>query len=252
MRFRDVHMDGQALGPIVRDLTKGKIKPSMGVHLDPDLEAESIMRERGWQPLFGQMGAAEGHLRGRGIAPGDVFLFFGWFRDVEREKRRWRYRKGAQDQHVFFGWFQIEAIWPLVGDLKEIPDWAKQHPHFFGNRGKNNTLYVGRQGLSLPGDHARLPGCGVFKHIRPELVLTRAGENRCEWSLPSWFHPEGRASCLSYHDRRERWQEQGDRVHLKSVARGQEFVLDIEHYPEAVAWLISLIEQGHRHVAKDE
>jgi len=33
-------------------------------HLDPDIQREAIDREPDWKPLFGQINAAQGHLRG--------------------------------------------------------------------------------------------------------------------------------------------------------------------------------------------
>jgi hypothetical protein len=38
-----------------------------------------------------------------------------------------------------------------------------------------------------------------------------------------------------------RWEIKGKNSILKSVARGQEFVLDTSYYPEAVEWLRKLI-----------
>jgi hypothetical protein len=33
---------------------------------------------------------------------------------------------------------------------------------------------------------------------------------------------------------------------LRSVPRGQEFVLDTDEYPEAVEWVRSIVEREHR------
>jgi len=35
----------------------------------------------------------------------------------------------------------------------------------------------------------------------------------------------------------DRWRKDGDAVVLRSVARGQEFVLDCDCYPEVLAWV---------------
>ncbi|CAI8922445.1 hypothetical protein EMIT0158MI4_310005 [Burkholderia ambifaria] len=40
----------------------------------------------GWRPALGQTGAAQGHLSNNGVGAGDVFLFFGWFRQVEKSR----------------------------------------------------------------------------------------------------------------------------------------------------------------------
>ena len=48
-------------------------------HLDPDLVANSLPRKKGWRPIFGQVDAAEGHLRLQGVGESDIFLFFGLY-----------------------------------------------------------------------------------------------------------------------------------------------------------------------------
>ena len=67
--------------------------------------------------MFGQVGAAEKHLENRGVGAGDVFLFFGLFRNVEKSAGRWTYVRGALPVHVIFGWLQIAervavSSWP--------------------------------------------------------------------------------------------------------------------------------------------
>src|SRR5262249_20168082 len=61
-------------------------------HLDPDLDPAARPRPRGWRPVFGQEGAAQTVLARAGVGPGDVFVYFGWF------------RRGREDLHVLFGW----------------------------------------------------------------------------------------------------------------------------------------------------
>ena len=52
-----------------------------------------------------------------------------------------------------------------------------------------------------------------------------------------------RPSPLSYHGRPNRWQLMDDSVQLQTVGRGQEFVLDTDHYPEALTWLRTLFTE---------
>src|SRR5580658_3921620 len=82
-----------SVGELVRDLAR--IPPTHRAHLDPDLSSHSVPRERGWRPLFGQVGAAEKHLENQGVGTGDVFLFFGLFRAVEESDGGWRYVRGS-------------------------------------------------------------------------------------------------------------------------------------------------------------
>ena len=47
---------------------------------------------------------------------------------------------------------------------------------------------------------------------------------------------------LSWHgDNMNRWDQDGDWAYLQSVARGQEFVLHLDDYPEALGWVSGLI-----------
>jgi hypothetical protein len=234
------------LGELVEQLTLGEVPHTHHVHLDPDLEAEARERAPGWRPLFGQVDAAQTVLARNGVGVGDLFLFFGWFREIEATARGLRYRRGAPDQHVLFGWLQVGAVLDPRRDA--VPVWARSHPHVHVSERMNNTLYVASERLELPDgpvhapDGSRQPtsGAGVFTHFRDALRLTARGASRSHWSLPAWFEPRDERPPLGYHDDSARWQRDGERVRLASVARGQEFVLDAAHYPEATGWLREL------------
>ena len=241
-RYRQIKHGRHGLGTIVRSLTKGRLNGWEKAHLDPDLCAEAIERQPGWKPVFGQAAAAQGHLQGQNIAVGDLFLFFGWFRQTRYDDKKLVFKKDAPDQHVFFGWLQIGQILDL--NQQEPEPWMKQHPHCFGNRGKNNVLYIAADRLELPNQTTITPGAGTFEAYHPSLTLTAPNHTRRYWKLPEWFHPQHRASCLTYHQREDWWQRQNDHVILKSAARGQDFVLDCDHYPEAIGWAADLIRIG--------
>jgi len=229
------------LGPLVEALTRGRVRGDRGAHLDPDLDHGARPRGKAWRPLFGQMGAAQGHLTKQGVGPGDLFLFFGWFKPIERHRGIWRFVKHAPDRHILYGWFQIDEVRNLSEGLPRKGSRLYEHPHCHGERGKNNTLYLARRRLALPGLNKRVPGAGLFPRLRDDLMLTRPGCNRAVWQLPGWFHPEGRDSCLSYHESLARWTRDGEHVILDAAKRGQEFVLDCDDYPEAVAWVSPLV-----------
>jgi hypothetical protein len=59
--------------------------------------------------------------------------------------------------------------------------------------------------------------------------------------LPEWFYPNGRGSVLTYHGDEARWQRVDEGVMLTAASRGQEFVLDCDHYPEAIGWVAELL-----------
>jgi hypothetical protein len=122
-----------------------------------------------------------------------------------------------------------------------VPPWAVGHPHAQPTASQRlDSLYVARECLSLPGSSLLRAGGGVWGHFDPQLCLTAPGHGRSTWRLPHWFHPNGRPP-LTYHADPNRWQRDGDAVLLRSAAQGQEFVLDADAYPEALAWVASLL-----------
>ncbi len=107
IRYEQLSYEGHNLGDLVEQLTRNKnnkIRRSCPAHLDPDLAAATLPRKPGWRPLFGQVGAAEGHLEKQGVGQGDIFLFWGLFRRVVRADFGWDYAQGERRQHVLFGW----------------------------------------------------------------------------------------------------------------------------------------------------
>jgi hypothetical protein len=211
-------------------------------HLDPDLNRASISRQVGWRPIFGQAGSAEGHLRRQQIAAGDIFLYFGLFRPVEFAGSNLQFVPGTKPIHALFGWLQIAERVPLSA-WPDSESWAKYHPHFSRKSERNNVLYLSTDRLVLPHNETQaISGAGTFRAYSESLRLTAPGSSRPSlWLLPAWFFPEGRGSCLSYHSNPSRWAKGEGGVLLSSVSRGQEFVLDCDHFPEALVWLQGLL-----------
>lgn len=230
------------LGSLVSQLTRGRKPPGTFAHLDPDLDPRSIDREPGWLPTFGQAGAAESHLVSAGVGPGDVFLFFGWFRRTIWVNDQLHFEPGAPNIHALFGWLQVGRRLSLTGG-EAPPSWALQHPHCRGEEryASQDSLYMATEYLDLPGITAgSLPGGGFGARYCDELRLTAPGENRSVWLLPKFFHKAPCELALTYHSRSDRWQirpEWPEQVLLKTVGRGQEFVLELPDSLEAVSWL---------------
>lgn len=248
LRYADIQTGNYALGGLVNNLTRGKITPATPVHLDPDLDQASRPRPVHWKPLFGQADAAEGHLRKCNVQAGDIFLFYGWFRQIEAINGEFRYVPGAPDLHVIFGWLQIEQR-IKVANRADLPVWALNHPHCRRSSHGLDALYIASDSLQLPGLSTNKPGGGVFPAFNSARCLTApvaslGVSKRSIWQLPAWFHPDGRASCLTYHGTAARWTKMGEHVHLQTVGRGQEFVLDSEDYPEVFEWLAGILNAG--------
>lgn len=244
-RFQDLATPVGPMGELVRDLSGGRLRGVEIAHLDPDLWAGSMPRQPGWRPALGQVGAAQSHLDGQGVGPGDVMLFFGWFRPVLREEGgRWRYQRGSPEQHVLFGYLQIGESLRLgarpdtAGLVRDRP-WLAGHPHVQGVRSANNTLHIASERLVLDGVDTGLPGGGAFERLVEPMVLTAPGHSKSVWRVPPWLAHAG----LSYHGDAARWTSTPEgHCHLQSVAKGQEFVFDTDRAPAALPWLNGLLQ----------
>jgi hypothetical protein len=242
-RYRDILFDGQSLGKLLHDLTGDGTWCDKPAHLDPDINSESIPRLPGWRGAFGQAGAAERHLQNQNVGKGDVFLFYGWFKQVECCNGTYRYIRGAPNLHVVFGWLQIEERIP-VAQRSQIPAWACDHAHCRRTRPfALDSLYIAKERLTLPGMVLDIPGAGIFPCYQPSLCLTDQNPylSRRMWRLPSWTFPTTGRPALTYHRDLKSWERRADYALLKNVSQGQEFVLDCNYYPESIEWLANLI-----------
>jgi hypothetical protein len=230
---------GEPLSNIVSAITNRRVQPRNGLHLDPDLQKQARPRAPGWLPLFGQVDSAQTHLENCGIAVGDLFLFFGWYRGTVRVNGHLSLDRDAPDLHVIFGWLQVGRILRPTTELGSVPRWAAEHPHVRRARSmaENNTLYIAKRYLDLPDVAGLIPGAGVFPRLSPILTLTAPAQSRSVWRLPRWFYPAPGRPPLSYHADARRWSLDSSDCHLRTVGRGQEFVLDCEFFSEAFHWL---------------
>jgi hypothetical protein len=254
--YRDIRFGDTNLGTIIEDLSSKRISADRKVHLDPDIFKQHRNRKSDWKPVFGQTGAAESHLRNKGVSVGDIFLFFGWFKQCEYINGKLKYKKSAPDLHVLYGWLQVAKIARLSEYsaspdlftstyLQSTPDWLKDHPHLIGeNYGKSDTLYFSAEKLTINGATTKYPGAGTFNHICDKIILTAGGQTRSVWQLPNWMYPSDDKLPLSYNDGYDKWVKKDGVTQLRIASRGQEFVLDTSFYPEAHEWLYELIQTG--------
>lgn len=244
--YAEIGKDG-LMGRLAEDLSKGRVRAGSPAHLDPDLDREAIPRMPGWRGSLGQTDSARSHLDSQGVGPGDLFLFFGWFRDaVENADGRWRFAPGGRNVHAFFGWLQVEEVLPLPTGIEAEwahAPWLSDHPHVRRGPEPKNAVYVASEQLVLPGLGAvGLPGAGTFSRLSSGSVLTEAGsKNRSLWRLPAWFNPSDGLPPLTYHGSPARWSRDGDGILLESVGRGQEFVLDCSGREAAAEWIARLL-----------
>jgi len=200
-------------------------------HLDPDIRQGIFQAPDNWRPAFGQENAALSHLNNQEVGVGDLFLFFGWFRQTERIGDNLRYVPNAPDLHIIYGYLQIGEMATEMADIREY-HW---HPH--ANNGHNNNgLYIPRDTLSWDASKS---GHGVFSH-NENLLLTKEGMSRRCWRLPDIpaFQSNPRPN-ISY-SRADSWvtsTEHGD--YFRAPDRGQELVM--EETAAVEEWAKSLI-----------
>jgi len=240
--YRDILYENSSLGPLVAALTKGRIPSNYRAHIDPDIVHESLLRLPGWRPIFGQTDQAQSHLRNNEVGVGDLFLFFGLFRCVNILNKAICWTDGDRPRHVLWGWLQVAEVLSLSASPPTDFQWAKYHPHFHCGSNSNNVVYLANRHLEMGRKSVpQLPGAGVFRRFSSDLQLT--ANKTSAWSLPYWFYPSRDRTPLTYHADPRRWNRVGSRTDLRAVARGQEFVLDCDEYPEAIDWASDLIQQ---------
>jgi Nucleotide modification associated domain 3 len=195
------------------------------VHLDPDLRPGLRKSTTNAQELiFGQDDGPQSTLHDSGVCAGDLFLFFGWFRDSGEigAGGEVQLRYGANDLHILWGWLQVDRAVPVSQNGTLPADLAHlvHHPHLEERNRPNNCVYIARQTLSfVPG----IAGGGVFPRYEERLQLTAPGETRRSyWRLPLFF----REVKLGFHQTRNvaMWEPRADGLYGQSVRRGQEFV----------------------------
>jgi hypothetical protein len=226
IRYNELSWRDWNVGELVERLTGGRQRADFRAHLDPDLRAEALPRTAGWRPTLGQMGAAQAHLQNQGILAGDLFLFFGLFRPVDSDLR-----PTGPPAHVIWGWMQIGEVVSIDDQVRPRPEqwsWLGRHPHLACGKDPRNMLYV--------AGHS----CGVFECYSSDRRLTASDASgpSC-WELPLGFLPRTREP-LTFHRDAKRWSPQGERVGLRAASRGQEFVLELDQYPEVREWLSHL------------
>lgn len=225
--FSDLHLDGISYYDIIRSLKpRTEIKADDMCHLDPDLRKDVKDRLPGWKPAFGQSGAALSHLRNMGVGEGDLFLFFGWFRETEMNQGKLIYKRNAKDLHVIYAYMQIGEI---IDPKSDVPEWLKEHPHVSDKKDrndKNNAIYLSTDNLSIIPD---FNGCGLLNY-RKDRVLTKDGLSKGKWDLPEFF----KYVAISYHP--QPWKD----GYFQSADKGQEFVLDAT--PKIIDWAKHIIE----------
>ncbi|MEP3050735.1 MAG: hypothetical protein ABJP48_13310 [Erythrobacter sp.] len=199
------------LGELAMRASRGKLSARDLCHHDPMFRDDGVC----W---FGQCGAAQTHLERQGVGVGDVFVFFGLFREEMADGSR------GQPHHRIFGYLRVEEMIALT---KDVPGELIEagHPHALALHGSNDVIWRG-EGRTA-------------NRASETLRLTLPDTSPSQWRKPKWLKRGG----LSYHDRPSRWDRKGQ---LQSVARGQEFVADIGQRQPPRDWLDQIIAEIKR------
>ena len=226
--YSDISWCGKTYLDIIYEINPwNQISSHSSCHLDPDLREEIYPRIKGWKPAFGQKGASLTELNDNGVSVGDLFLFFGWFKETEEFNGKLRFKPQARDLHIIYGYMQIGNI---IKSRYDVPDWLTYHPHF-------NYMEDWEKGLNaifLPTDKLsfdnRMPGSGTFTYEK-RYVLTKDGYSRSRWEFPESM----KGTAISHNPRG--WKDN----YFQSAARGQEFIM--EGTDAVMEWVMGLFKK---------
>jgi len=200
-------------------------------HFDPDLQKSSIKRHKNWKPCLGHHGAAATHLLNQEVSPGDIFLFFGTFRQVEMaDNKKWTFLSVSVKRHIIFAYLRIGQILDLrkTADRKEAVKLGYgDHPHLINDYPKTNVLFVASNTNR---------SSSLFKFDR-ELVLSQDNQSKSTWELPLFFND----LTISRHGNQNRFSIQHNKTILKTVGIGQDFV--VQENQDVKAWVYELIDK---------
>lgn len=246
--WEQIESNGIDLNKIVKDLLPEKYWTHC-LHIDPDLYRAKSKRPQDWRPAFGQNAAAAGHLLNQQIEKGDLFLFFGTFKRIHQNEKNGKWEYQGKEFHSLFGWLEIGD---MINTKNQNPIAAypflsihphTQPPYFENNQNQNNLIFVSKAQSDFVENSV---GGGIFKYFTPKLILTKEGRTKKFWHLPKYFDPRNNIQYgLSYHKNNLRWSDDVDnpeKIILKTVDIGQEFVLDTQYFPKVKDWAINLIK----------
>jgi len=221
------------LGKDIQELSNHKIKATDTCHHDPNLKYGE----------FGQVGAAQTHLKNNNVGIGDLFLFWGWFRETMTVNKKTVFSKDDPGHYRFFGWMQIGEIITLGKDpswyLKSKPN-SMSHPHTIGPWGDNNTLYLASDKLDAFGlkDYY---GFGEFNASDKTNLSINPYVKKSKWICPKWLNPNHGGCGMTYHKDPIRWDDNT----VDIVGRGQEFIAEPKKINDCKKWLINIFKDAY-------
>lgn len=223
-KYKDLNFNGISGLDALKECSTKSISSNSYCHYDPALN-ENV-------GIFGQAATAQKELVNGKVGIGDLFLFFGFFKQF--------FSRGRELHHLF-GWLQVDKI--IEGDKgirKYLTRNNLEHPHGFGetNTYKNNTIYIGKKNLTIARKKLSSRGYGLFKKTHEDLILTRKGASKGSWKLPKKYFYNSKKLFV----KRLKWLDEEECL-VNNYQRGQEFILDAKKNPKIVNWAKYLIEK---------
>ncbi len=205
---------GDSAHKILNQVTNGLHNENGICHHDP----MEIQHNDGKNLVLGQFGSPDGELRNGGIDKGDIFLFFGWFKHINKINGRWQYLRDSKNIQLIWSYMEVGSIHRInnMSDVKrkelfKQKSFLNEHPHVQRpNFEKNNSLYVSQQHEMFDYDEKRC------------LTDIKEYETMSKWRLPSFFNQP------SSFTRFKNFILEGDDVIMKYRGVGQEFILNLD------------------------
>jgi len=250
LRYGELHnRQGEEIANLVDQLSNGRIQDTQLLHLDPDLRVELRDEKYAHFPLtFGQSGSSQSELRD--ITTGDLFLFFGWFREASKRATQYEFCRNSPDIFAIWGWLQVEERLELPEELARAQEIAPHHPHVAHCIEKNNCLYVGMESLRFLVD---LHGAGAFTTLTDDRCLSDKQLDmpprkrpRTNWRLPAFF----KNMHMTHVPHLSEWKLADDCESILGKAAnypGQEFIFETKGHEDDVAkWLEGIFNEKRR------
>jgi hypothetical protein len=228
---------GISYAELMNDLepTRGAIGWGGVAHFDPQVDPKP-----NWLGALGHSGSAQKHAL-EPVVPGDIFLFFGWFRQAEETAEGYRWKPHAKDFHAIWSYLQVGEVL----DVDDNPDVHRRfgwHPHVQRNLAggsKGDRLWVAARELNFEGLGGR--ASGLLRLTDTTRLTVPGGEERSEWQLPLGFDPRDNpiSGLGELIGGKERYRRERDHLIVNSGGRGQEFVATVT--PDVQSWLKELL-----------
>jgi hypothetical protein len=202
----DFTYEGENIFKIINDVTNNRIKYSskkkkrvvtksidyctsaFTAHNDPFFH-----KEFGY--FLGQQYSAQGHLDKNNVGKGDLFLFFGNFREIEKDDGQWQFVRNKYVRHVLFGWLQIDNVTNLNDfsqkeKLLQTYPFLESHPHINYNYPKNTLYSPSTKAMEINGTKLGVKGSGQFKYSASINIGDPCKQRLTAWVLSNIIDSE--------------------------------------------------------------